>query len=433
MGGRQAYAIALDSFSNVYITGYSYNPGSYFDYCTVKYTSDGLQQWVKYYTTPGFAQDDARKIAIDNAGNVYVTGESLLGNFQFATIKYSPTGTELWVRRYGTPDGNTFVNGLEIDNNCNIYITGVNNDSAITIKYDSSGTLVWANRYCSNAGNAESNDIVLDANNVYITGYTTTTHREFFTIKYSSAGLQLWERKYNTDTLQKYSRYEANSISLDNLGDIYVSGFFFENQSSPRRLCLIKYSNDGNLIWERKDTASISNETTLMAVDEVGNAYVAGSTGFTYMFLKYSNTGTFLWRIIYSSLATSPRSLKVDKNYNIYLTGSGAGRILTLKYSQSVGIEQISLNEPDEFKLEQNFPNPFNPTTSIKFHVTNSSDIKLSIFDVLGREAAILVNEHLKAGVYQASWNAENYPSGVYFAVFTAGEHKFTKKMVLIK
>ncbi len=88
--------------------------------------------------------------------------------------------------------------------------------------------------------------------------------------------------------------------------------------------------------------------------------------------------------------------------------------------------------------MQQNYPNPFNPSTKIKFDIPsvgNGRDrsVQLKIYDVLGKEAATLVNEHLKPGVYEADWNAENFPSGVYFYKLESGSFTETKKMLLIK
>jgi hypothetical protein len=90
----QSSAIALDGAGNVYVTGYCYCSGTWQDYATVKYDSAGVEQWVARYNGPGNDYDEASAIAVDGAGNVYVTGYSAgLGtDFDFATIKYSPTG-----------------------------------------------------------------------------------------------------------------------------------------------------------------------------------------------------------------------------------------------------------------------------------------------------------------------------------------------------
>jgi trimeric autotransporter adhesin len=85
------------------------------------------------------------------------------------------------------------------------------------------------------------------------------------------------------------------------------------------------------------------------------------------------------------------------------------------------------------YRLEQNYPNPFNPFTNIRYQIANNSFVLLKIFDVLGREVAILVNEKQFAGTYVATFNASQYPSGVYFYTLKAGNFAETKKMMLIK
>jgi len=104
-------------------------------------------------------------------------------------------------------------------------------------------------------------------------------------------------------------------------------------------------------------------------------------------------------------------------------------------FGNPVGIINLNGNVPSKFALSQNYPNPFNPSTKIKFDIPGSSAVQafLSVFDVLGRELTTLVNEQLKPGRYEISWDASNYPSGVYFYKLTSGSFTETKKMSLIK
>jgi hypothetical protein len=83
--------------------------------------------------------------------------------------------------------------------------------------------------------------------------------------------------------------------------------------------------------------------------------------------------------------------------------------------------------------LAQNYPNPFNPATSIKFSLPKQSHVKLVIYDVLGKEIATLVNDELKAGVYNKTFDGSNFASGVYFYRIDAGDFTDVKKMVLVK
>lgn len=98
-----------------------------------------------------------------------------------------------------------------------------------------------------------------------------------------------------------------------------------------------------------------------------------------------------------------------------------------------IGVTKISQNVPVEYKLYQNYPNPFNPSTTIKFDVAKTSDVKVVIYDALGREVEQLVNEQLSAGTYEVRWNAFNNASGVYFYTIMTKDYVHTNKMILMK
>lgn len=98
-----------------------------------------------------------------------------------------------------------------------------------------------------------------------------------------------------------------------------------------------------------------------------------------------------------------------------------------------IGIEPISTIIPGDFFVNPNYPNPFNPATKIKFGLPKSAFVKMSVYDILGREVAVLVNEQLQAGEFQADWNASNFPSGIYFYRIEAENFVKTAKMMLVK
>lgn len=98
-----------------------------------------------------------------------------------------------------------------------------------------------------------------------------------------------------------------------------------------------------------------------------------------------------------------------------------------------IGIQNISSQSPEKFELSQNYPNPFNPSTKIKFSLTKTSFAEMKIYNILGQQVAVLVNESLKPGIYEVSFNASVFPSGVYFYRLVTNDFTETKKMVLIK
>lgn len=99
----------------------------------------------------------------------------------------------------------------------------------------------------------------------------------------------------------------------------------------------------------------------------------------------------------------------------------------------TVGITNTNGEVPSSYSLQQNYPNPFNPVTNIKFAIPNSSEVKLAVYDVLGNEISVLVNEFKQAGNYVADFDASKLSSGVYFYTLSTGEYKETKKMMLVK
>jgi YVTN family beta-propeller protein len=202
IGNDFAYAIAIDSADNVYVTGKSWGGPSFNDnYATIKYDSSGTQQWVARYNAMNYA-DAAYAIAVDSEHNAYVTGTSHGRGalHDYATIKYDVDGQQQWVARYHGPgNADDVSNAIAVDSSGSVYVTGFSAGSNTgfhgydyaTIKYDSSGQEAWVARY-NGPGNDddEAKAIALDnSGNVYVTGWSWSfggdTMYDYATIKYS--------------------------------------------------------------------------------------------------------------------------------------------------------------------------------------------------------------------------------------------------------
>jgi hypothetical protein len=142
--------------------------------------------------------------------------------------------------------------------------------------------------------------------------------------------------------------------------------------------------------------------------------------------------------LLVSQFATPPNILNINTLYfwrvNAYNIGGPSGWSNVFVFRSLVtDINQVTDMIPDSYKLYENFPNPFNPTTDLRFDIPTSSIVRITIYNSMGKEITKLVNEKLNAGRYQAQWNASDVSSGVYFYKLTAGDYNDVKRMILVK
>ncbi len=132
-----------------------------------------------------------------------------------------------------------------------------------------------------------------------------------------------------------------------------------------------------------------------------------------------------------SSANTFYYSLSLKQNLNG--AGSGAIYLDDAQYSSDFTPVENEMIQPAEYSLYQNYPNPFNPVTIIKYQIPNSGFVTIKVYDVLGREVSVLVNEEKKAGSYNVNFDGSNLSSGIYFYTLITEKYVSTKKLVLLK
>jgi len=362
----QAFAMAVDKNYNVYVTGGSNGSGTGSDYATIKYGPNGDTLWVRRYNYAGSGSDAAYAIQVVDSGYVYVTGRSYGGattNIDYATIKYAPNGNLLWIRRYNGPlnmnsqYGDDWARALAVDDNGNVYITGQSQgfnviDDYLTIKYKPNGDTAWVRRY-NGPGNSYdfAFSLALDnSGNIYVNGYSYGSGNsvaDYATIKYASNGNTLWVRRYNgPENGYDYSR----DVTVDKDGIVYTTG---ESQGSGTSFdfATIKYSAVGDTVWVRRynGPGNGNDYARALAVDDSGNVYVAGdsydsSSLSDYATIKYASNGNSLWVERYNGPGNNldgAYAIKVDDSGNVYVTGRSRGigsdyDYATIKYSPCV-------------------------------------------------------------------------------------------------
>ena len=211
-------ALALDSFGNVFVTGYSSgNPGGT-DLLTAKLNSLGLQQWAVLHNGVGNPEEWGRAIAVDSAGSVFVAGERNSNANDFLIVKYDAGGALQWSATFdGATHGDERLFGLAVDGNGSPYVTGWSRDAVsgvsdfMTVRWSAAGSQLWAVPFDNPAPGPQEDwayGLTLDvAGNAYVVG---GSNNQFMTVKYDSAGVQQWATSFGG-----VSMGEAYAVAVD--------------------------------------------------------------------------------------------------------------------------------------------------------------------------------------------------------------------------
>jgi len=140
------------------------------------------------------------------------------------------------------------------------------------------------------------------------------------------------------------------------------------------------------------------------------------------------------WNAVGTGLPNAP---VFDINYHhpskTLVAGTHGRSLFSIDVTEIVvGVQNIS-SIAESYSLSQNYPNPFNPVSKIKFSIPSSGNVKISVYDVSGKEVRVLLNERKDTGTYEMDFNGFNLSSGVYFYTIESGEFKETKRMMLVK
>lgn len=296
----EATALALDDFGNIFVTGASQTANGDYDFLTVKYDSNGTLQWAAQYDGTNHSEDWANSIAVDHYGNVYVAGysASVLDSTDIRLIQYSPDGQEQWVERF-KDFGNTWPtgNGLKIDSDQNLYLVGyslgVNNvRHAMLLKCNSSGTEQWTVTYGDTLSYPQS--IRLTRNNeICVFGSSGSNgYNKFLIDKFNGNGVKLWETKYVSGDASD----DPSGSDVSSSGDLFLSGT--SSTTAGTGFLTMKCDSSGDIQWISRTTEDGNTcICTGIVADKNGGAIVMGErdqglgTGVDYFLLSYSRSG----------------------------------------------------------------------------------------------------------------------------------------------
>lgn len=337
--------VVPDGTGNYVAVGYTVKPGNYRDLLTVKFNSGGDTLWWRTKNGKNSFDDEAETVAVDGLGNIYVAGFGDWGvtNNDIVLIKYDPSGTKLWDTTWNNPavSLDDLPVAMALDGNGNIFIAGntepdtaAGSSDYITLKFDPNGGLLWASQYSRpgiSSGKDEIGGISVDGlGDAYVTGRSFNGgDDDFVTIKYSgSTGIAAWTQIYNGGNGDD----RGTSIKIDNAGNVVLTGRSDNGNNDDIRT--IKYNSSGVLQWSKAfNSAFNQNDRGLaLTVDATNNVYVTGQsdadnssvTDYDFATLKYNASGVLQWSRLEGSNALQydiPYDILVDGNGNIVVTG----------------------------------------------------------------------------------------------------------------
>jgi hypothetical protein len=315
-------SIAVDLSGNVYVTGSSWADGqTNHDCLTIKYDTNGNLIWTARYeqAAPGsYGQD----VKVDAGGNVYVFGvEPGPSSIEFVTIKYNSDGIEQWVKNHSAYA--LIPAAMEIDENGNVYVTGGDSEFN-TVKYNSSGDSIWSAIFNGPQSIASPSSLTVDSfGNVYVTGMAVNagySGQEYATVKYNSSGQELWSAAYDGFGDDQFVTV-AEAIALDATGNVYVTGISQGAnwlQGDLTDYATVKYNNDGVEQWAvRYHRPPDGNEFAIgVHVSNDGQVYVSGegevaSNPSEIITIKYSQSPADIQEIN----SEMPSSYSLQQNY----------------------------------------------------------------------------------------------------------------------
>jgi hypothetical protein len=196
---------------------------------------------------------------------------------------------------------------------------------------------------------------------------------------------------------------------------------------------LVKFDGVNWSVYNKSNSGLPDNWVWAIAIDGQGNKWIGTSRGLA----KFDGVNWTVYKTSNSGLPNNyVRAIAIDGQGNKWI-GIDDGGLAVFREGgviiPPVEVKEKSNEIPTNFALYQNYPNPFNPTTTIEFDIPERTNVKLIVYDILGREIETLIDKELEPGKYKLNFNATDLPSGVYFYTLRTPKSIQTKKMLLIK
>jgi hypothetical protein len=438
-----AYSIIQTSDGGYAFAGYTNSYGPYNVFYILKIDSTGILQWSRLIEETGTGSAVYSVIQTTDGGFAMAGGftPTGTGNYDMYIVKLNSSGSIQWTRTVGgTGDENansiiqTSDGGFVAAGNTNSYGTG--NYDMYIVKLNSSGTLQWSKTYGGSSVENAYSIIKSSGGGFVIAGQTASFGAggdDIYLVKTDSLGNTCGNSTSPSSLYGVSGTLNTPTVSVVTQNPTVTTPTYITGAGGIlTTICIVGIPPAPTLV--SPPNGSYNQPSTVRFIWNKSQYAVS----YRIQIALDSLFGNFVVNDTLSDSTIVVANLQVNKYYwwhvnakNVY--GISPYSAIWKFGTFPVGVKEINTDIPDRFNLYNNYPNPFNPVSKIKFDIAKTGNVKLIIYDVLGRELATLVNEQLKPGTYEAEFDGSNYPSGIYFYRLETPEFTNTKKMVLIK
>ncbi len=469
-GHEDGRCVATDASGNVFVTGWFsgtvdfgggplVSAGDY-DIFIAKYSPTGAHLWSQRFGDlfGDYTSEGGYGLTTDAWGNVFVSG-SFTGTVDFGggplvspggppwdphpsnafVAGFSPEGTHLWSRGFGDYEDD-YAYSIAADANGNVLVTGsfqgsvdigggamasAGSSDIFVAKYDTAGNHLWSHRFGSTGSDVGYSVATDGFDNLFVTGSFSNTadfgggplvcagSSDIFVAKYDPAGVHLWSQRFGGNGSDI-----AHSIATDESNNVLLTGSFSDTadfggeplvSAGSWDIFVVRYSWSGDHIWSQ-GFGSTSVDFGSAVTTDVSNHVLV--------------TGYFVGTVDFGG---GP------------LVSAGGLDIFLAEYSPDPSPTGVGGTPAPHVLAVTNFPNPFNPSTTLSYEVPSRGAVTVAVYDVRGARLATLVNnEQRDAGTYYHDWQGRDdheriLPSGVYFARIEHAGNTRSRKLLLLK
>lgn len=403
----------------------------------IKTDENGDTIWTRTYCDPEGGGAQSVKQTTDRG--FIIAGYTAYGEPPWSVylLKTDNNGDTLWSNIYAVGpyqsarsvdlcnDGGYIVAGFAFDS------TGEN--QIYIIKTDSVGEELWSRTF-GGSNNERSWSVIQISDGGYaVAGWTESTENgdsDVYVIKLNSEGDRLWSKTYG-------GAYDDEARAIVEIpGEGFALAGKTRSSDGHSGIYLMKISSSSEIIWER--TYAQDNNVIGQSLDLTSDGgFIVGGyrSGYTQDYILRTNSdGDSLWAMsVITADSTLCRSIRQTIDGGYVLTGN-VGSVI---YLAKLEPEQTAIGDnniaPGVFSINQNYPNPFNPSTTIRYSLPAQSDVRIEIYNILGQRLCTVFEGTRDAGERTVTWDASDFPSGIYFYRVQVGDYSKKKKMMLLK